>query len=107
MVRKTEALLKAQRNALMQQLRLLTLLAGHQERTPVLDQFDFVRGKASDGHGDPVLVFALLLDVVRRPVGANALIEQVEEAVEADRRAIVGGKVKSSHSHILREATWI
>jgi hypothetical protein len=46
MVRKTEALLKAQRNALMQQLRLLTLLTRHQERTPVLDQFDFVRGKA-------------------------------------------------------------
>ena len=46
MVRETEALLKAQRNALMQQLRLLTLLTRHQERTPVLDQFDFVRGKA-------------------------------------------------------------
>jgi Aspartyl protease len=59
-----------------------TLLARHQERTPVLDQFDFVRGKAGDGHGDPVLVFVFLLDVVRRPVGANALVEQVEEAVE-------------------------
>jgi hypothetical protein len=42
----------------------------------VLDQFDFVRGKAGDGYGDPVLVFALLLDIVRRPVGANVLVEQ-------------------------------
>jgi hypothetical protein len=31
----------------------------------VLDQFDFVRGKTGDGHGDTILVFALLLDVVR------------------------------------------
>jgi hypothetical protein len=73
----------------------------------MLDQLDLVGGKAGDGHGDPVLVIALLLDVVGRLVGPDALIEHVKEPVETDRRTIVGSKVKSSHSHILREATWI
>src|SRR3984957_20757090 len=46
MVSEIEALLKAPRNALVYQLWLLTLLAVHEERTPVLNQFDFVRSKA-------------------------------------------------------------
>src|SRR5580693_10099463 len=58
MVSQIEALLETQRYALMKQLRLLALLTRDQERSPMLNQFDFFRGKAGDGHGDPILVFA-------------------------------------------------
>ena len=51
----------------------------------MLDQLDLVGGKAGDGHGDPILVIALLLDVVGRPAGPDALIEHVKEPVETDR----------------------
>jgi hypothetical protein len=108
-VSEIEALPEAGGNAPMKHFcaLLLIFLARNQKRAAVLDQFDLVRRKAGDRHGDSVLVFAFLLDVVSRSVGSNALIEQVKEPVEADRRAIVGSKVESSHSHILREATWI
>ncbi len=60
----------------------------------MLNQFDLVRGEAGNRHGDTVLVFGALLYVVRRPIRPNALVEQIEEPVEADRRAIVGVKSK-------------
>jgi hypothetical protein len=66
MVSQIETLLEAQRNALVKQRGLLALLTRDQERSPKLDQFDLVSGIAGDGHGDPILIFTFILDVVGR-----------------------------------------
>ena len=65
------------RNAPVQRglVLLLAPLAGHQERAALLDKFDLVRGEAGDREGDPVLVLALLFDVVGRPIGRDAVFE--------------------------------
>src|ERR1700733_1513451 len=104
MVSEIEALPEAaRRDTLMQHLRalLLAFLTGDQKRAAVVDQFDLALGKASDRPRNAILVLALFLDVVGGPVGPNALVEHIEQPVEADRSAIVGGKVERSHSHIL------
>src|SRR3954468_12198688 len=100
----------------MQDLHALGLgmLAGlDQERVLLLDEVDLVGREARDRHRDAILVLAKPLDVVGRPVGAARVggahrgVEQVEQAGEADGRAIQGGEAEfGSHRHILLRATW-
>src|SRR5687768_688379 len=91
-------------------LLLTVLVPSDKQRVLLLDEFDLVRGEARQGHGDAVVVLAGPLDIVRRPVRlrvrSRRLIEQLEQAVEANGRAIKGGEVVGSHGHILRRATW-
>jgi len=108
-VGEVEALLEgAGRNAAMQDLTLavvLALLAGDHEGVLLLSHLDLVLGEAGHRHGDAILVIALLLDVVGRPVGHRLelahLVEHVEQAVETDGHSIQRRKVVH-HSHILQ-----
>src|SRR3546814_4274382 len=68
--------------------------------------------KARDRERDAVAVLAVLHDIERgiafRDVTARLGLEQVEQAVEADRRTPIGRKVEiGSHLQILlNEAIW-
>jgi hypothetical protein len=102
---------RAGRDAAVQVLRaLLALLApAHHQQVGLRRQLQLVRREARHGHGDPVPVLARPLDVVGRPVvqglDPGGVLEQVEDAVEADARPEQGGEVVSRrrpHSHILR-----
>src|SRR3954454_4392490 len=83
-------------------------LALHRQHVLVRDELEVLLAEAGDGHRDPVGVLAGLHDVVGR-VGQVARglteggVEQLVEAVEADRRPEEGGKVKVTHRKSSRE----
>src|SRR5262245_28553846 len=76
-------------------------LAGNAQAVLLLDDLDVLVGEAGHREGDPVAVFASLLDVVGRIAGAGALIgysiEKLEDPDETDGRAEQRRKVESTH----------
>jgi hypothetical protein len=78
-------------------------LALDRQRVFLGDDGEFVLGEAGDGDGDAVVVLAGALDVIGRIARriAIGLIEQVEEAVEADGGTIKRGEVESTHGIVL------
>jgi molecular chaperone IbpA len=61
---------------------------------------DLVALEPGDGERDPVAVVAQLLDVEGRIIvlfGAVRALQEIEQSVEADGRAAIGGKVETGH----------
>src|SRR3712207_8163757 len=65
---------------------------------------DLVALEARDCHGDAVAIVPDFLDVVGRPAGpgfdVSGLVEDVEQAVEANRRAVQGRRSEEHTSEL-------
>src|SRR5262249_32979998 len=92
-------------NAAVQELPLLAvrlLLAAHRDGLLLHVDVELVLAETGHRHGDPVLVVAQALDVVGRiahsvAIEARGAVQQIEQAVEANGRAIEGAEIKMSH----------
>src|SRR5262245_40599900 len=92
-------------NASVQELPLFAvrlLFAAHREGLFLHVDVELVLAETGHGHGDPVLVVTQALDVVGRiahPVAikTRSAVQQIEQAVEANGRAIEGAEIKMSH----------
>src|SRR3954454_21856176 len=74
------------------------------QRVFLRDDGELILGKARDSNGDAVVVLAGALDIVGGITGAavrTGLVEQVEEAVEADGGTVEGGQVVRTHGQVL------
>src|SRR5262245_2547014 len=100
------ALDRARRDALVEILTLrgfalCLLLAADGERAFLGRDVDIGLGKASDGYRDAILIIAGAFDIVGRvarcTIMSGDLIEEREQPVKADGRAIEGSKIKRSH----------
>ena len=72
----------------------LRLAAGDDQHVLLRGDLEFVGLEAGDRERDPVAVVAKLLDIEGREVvllGAVRIFEEVEQPVEADGRATIGG----------------
>ncbi len=93
----------------MQELRRigfeLGLAAFHDEQVLLRGDVDFVGFEPGDGKRDAVLVIAAAFDVERGVIVpglcARLALQQVEQAVETDGGAAIGGKIETCHWHIL------
>ena len=68
------------------------------------DDVDLVALEAGHRERDPVAVVAQLLDVEGRIIvllGTAGALQEIEEPVEADGRAAIGGEVVTTHVHVL------
>ena len=91
-------------------LRLVALAALDGQEILGRGDGDLVGRKAREREGDLLGVLAAALDIVGRIAllaGPHRVVfHQVEQAVEADRGAPEGRKIKVGHCHILLGATW-
>src|SRR5690606_6128514 len=95
-------------------LRILVggFAARHEKHVLLQRDGKLVFAEAGHRHGDAVVVFVSLCDVIGRPVvdalDAAGCLQRIDQTVEADARPEQGRKIESgSHSHILLEATWV
>jgi hypothetical protein len=76
----------------------LGLLAGDDQLVGLRRHVDLVGREAGDGDRDAIGVFTATLDVVRRVIVdgdiARGRFEQVEQAVEPDGAAAIGGEIE-------------
>ncbi len=97
-------------DALMQDLALGVLagllLAPHRQRVFLAFDGEIVLAEAGYGDGDAIGVFRGPLDIIgrvaRRVVDGGRLVEQREQTVEADGRAIERRKIKVTHNVLQR-----
>src|SRR4051812_42488499 len=86
------------------------LLAGYREQILMGDDLDLVGTIASRSDRDAIAIVAVLFEIEGREavvgVAASLGFQHVEQPVEADRRAAIGGQIGSPHNQILLRAIW-
>src|SRR5580704_7492902 len=109
MVLKAEAALEwPRRNALIEvvMVRPLGFAARYGEQVLLGRHGKVLRGEPGDRERDPIGVLARARNVVGRVVvlifGVLAVVDEVEQVIEADRRPPKGSEVVVPHSHILQ-----
>src|SRR5690606_8234031 len=92
---------RASGNAAMQILRILVggFAARHEKHVLLLRDGKLVFAEAGHRHGDAVVVFVSLCDVIGRPVvdalDAAGGLQRIDQTVEADARPEQGRKIES------------
>jgi hypothetical protein len=84
---------------------VLRLAARDHQQVLLLGDVDLVTFEAGYGKRDPVAVIADALEIERRVivrlVAARAVLEEIEQTIEADGRTPIGGKINSSSHNVL------